>query len=68
MKQLVDANGVVIPGLVKNDQGVILAVDSDELNKYLRQRDAMNQREAEIESMKNEIEELKNIVKQLVNK
>lgn len=64
MVKVKDENGNIISGLVKVADGVIISDSSSEYNKYLQEK----QRIEQINNLSKQVEDLNNLVRTLLSK
>lgn len=56
------------PGLIKNEQGIVLNTNKDEIAAARARKEARKQKEKELDELKNDVSELKGMMKQILEK
>lgn len=66
MIRVKDSNDVVIEGLYRDSNGVLIVKNDNELDKYNKQKQIILDKNSAIQKMTDEIEELKRLVHSLI--
>ena len=56
------------PGLVKNEDGVVLNINENEIEAARKRKLARKEKEKELDELKNDVSELKDMMKQIIEK
>lgn len=56
------------PGLIKNEQGVVLNTNEHEVQAARARKKAWKEKQKELDELKNDVSELKNMMKQILEK
>ena len=66
MKRVKDENGIIVPGVFKNDLGTVIIDDSAEFNKYKRHKELASDQSRKIHDLTGKVEDLERMVRQLL--
>lgn len=66
MKKVVDQNGNLVTGLLRDETGALVVTDTAGLNKYKMQKQLFQEQQMKINSLQQDVSVLKQLVERII--